>query len=497
MKYSVFADSITDYDGESLIAGVFDDGTLAAGAGALDQASNGYLGELVASGALSGKTGSILPLFKPAGLKCGLVLLAGLGAQEKFDALALRKATAAAVKAAAGHGAGEALCALGLDNHHGLPVNWRLRHCAEAAADASYMFRQLKSKPGDDKTIESMAFAVPENADKTEADEALREARAVAGGVGFARDLGNRPANLCTPTYLASQAQELAERQPKIKVGVVEEAEMKELGMGALLAVSSGSREPAKLIVMEYRGAGENDKPYALVGKGVTFDAGGISLKPAAAMDEMKWDMGGAASVFGTMQTVAELDLPINVVGVTPCTENLPGGAAVKPGDIVTTMSGQTVEILNTDAEGRLCLCDSLCYTQRFEPETVIDIATLTGACVVALGGHAAGLFSNDEEMVDQLLSASDATTDRAWRMPLWDDYQEQLDSNFADFANVGGRAAGAITAACYLSRFTGEFRWAHLDVAGVAWKTGREKGGTGRPVTLLSQYLMDRAGVH
>ncbi|HET7306493.1 MAG TPA: leucyl aminopeptidase [Gammaproteobacteria bacterium] len=493
MEFSVLAGQPEKYEGACVIAGVFEDQQLTSAASALDKASGGYIGGLIKSGALSGKTGKLLPLFKPIGLKCGLVLLVGLGKRDKFNALTLRKATATAVKAAASHGITEALSTLSLEDAGDLDLYWRLRHGAEAASDAAYSFRECKSKNGDDKPLEALKFSLPKGADEKAASEGLRHAKAIAGGVSFAKDLGNRPANLCTPTHLAEQAQALAARQSKIRVTVVDEAEMEKLGMGALLAVSRGSSQPAKLIVMEYRGAGEDDKPYALVGKGVTFDAGGISLKPAGAMDEMKWDMGGAASVFGTLQTVAELGLPINVVGITPCTENLPDGNAVKPGDIVTTMSGQTVEILNTDAEGRLCLCDALCYTKRFEPETVIDIATLTGACVVALGAHAAGLFSNDEEMVADLLNASAQTADRAWRMPLWDDYQEQLQSNFADFANVGGREAGSITAACYLSRFTGDFRWAHLDIAGVAWKTGKEKGGTGRPVTLLSQYLLDR----
>ncbi|HET6726038.1 MAG TPA: leucyl aminopeptidase [Gammaproteobacteria bacterium] len=494
MDFSVLAGQPDKYEGACVIAGVFENQKLTAGAAALDKAGKGFISDFLKDGGLSGKSGQILPLFNVPNLGCRHVLLIGLGAEDKFDARALRKATATATKALGSHGIRDALNTLTLVTEGGLDLYWRLRHCAEAASDAIYRFRECKSKNGDDKSLETLQFSLPENGDQGAADEALRHAKAIASGVSFAKDLGNRPANLCTPTHLAEQARELAKRHPKIKVTVVEEAEMEKLGMGALLAVSRGSAQPAKLIVMEYHGGSDGKKPYALVGKGVTFDAGGISLKPPAAMDEMKWDMGGAASVFGTLQTIAELDLPINVVGVTPCTENLPDGNAVKPGDIVTTMSGQTVEILNTDAEGRLCLCDALCYTERFKPEAVIDIATLTGACVIALGSHAAGLFSNDEEMVADLLKASSETVDRAWRMPLWDDYQDQLDSNFADFANVGGREAGSITAACYLSRFTGNFRWAHLDIAGVAWKTGKEKGGTGRPVTLLSQYLIDRA---
>ncbi|MDH3466031.1 MAG: leucyl aminopeptidase, partial [Gammaproteobacteria bacterium] len=278
-----------------------------------------------------------------------------------------------------------------------------------------------------------------------------------------------------------------------LKVSVLDETQMKKLGMGSLLSVSRGSREPAKLIVMEYQGGRKGAPPVALVGKGLTFDAGGISLKPPAKMDEMKYDMCGGASVFGTLLAVAELKLPLNVVGVVPSSENLPDGAANKPGDIVTSMSGQTIEILNTDAEGRLILCDALTYTKRFKPESVIDIATLTGACVVALGSYASGLFSNDSGLTKAVLNAGERSRDRAWHMPMWDDYQSQLDSNFADMANVGGRDAGAITAACFLSRFTADFAWAHLDVAGTAWRSGSNKGATGRPVPLLTQFLIDR----
>ncbi len=309
----------------------------------------------------------------------------------------------------------------------------------------------------------------------------------------LARTLGNLPANICTPSYLADQAQKLGKDYNKVKVTVLDEAAMKKLGMGALLSVARGSREPARLISMEYGGGHKGDKPVVLIGKGVTFDSGGISIKPASAMDEMKFDMCGAASVLGVLKVCAELQLPLNVVGVIPTTENLPDGNASKPGDIVTSMSGRTIEVLNTDAEGRLILCDALTYCKKFDPEVVVDIATLTGACVIALGNHAAGLLGNDDELSRQLLAAGEYAGDRAWPLPLWDDYQPQLDSNFADMANVGGREAGTITAACFLSRFAGDYHWAHLDIAGVAWKQGKEKGATGRPVPLLTQFLLDR----
>ncbi|MCB1923789.1 MAG: leucyl aminopeptidase, partial [Gammaproteobacteria bacterium] len=320
---------------------------------------------------------------------------------------------------------------------------------------------------------------------------------AIGIGTRLAKDLANLPGNLCTPTYLAEQAQALARGSRKLKVTVLSEAQMQKLGMGSLLSVSRGSRQPAKLIVLEYKGGKPGAKPIALVGKGLTFDAGGISIKPAANMDEMKYDMCGGASVLGTIAACADLELPLNVVGVVPSSENLPDGDANKPGDIVTSMSGQTIEILNTDAEGRLILCDALTYTERFEPAAVIDIATLTGACIVALGDQASGLLANDDSLAGELLESGTACGDRAWQLPLWDEYQRQLDSNFADIANIGGgRGGGTITAACFLSRFTKKFKWAHLDIAGTAWLTGAKKGATGRPVPLLTEFLLRRAKV-
>jgi len=307
------------------------------------------------------------------------------------------------------------------------------------------------------------------------------------------KDLGNLAPNICTPAYLAKQAKDLA-KSHKLKVTVLEEKDMEKLGMGSLLSVAQGSEQPAKLIVLEYQGLSKKDNPIVLVGKGVTFDTGGISLKPAAEMDEMKFDMSGAASVLGTLQAVAEMKLPVNVVGIIPATENMPSGKATKPGDVVTSLSGQTIEVLNTDAEGRLILCDALTYAERYNPKVVIDIATLTGACVIALGNFTTGLLSNDDKLAQALLAAGEHAGDRAWQLPLWDEYQDLLKSNFADIANIGGRAAGTITAACFLSRFTKKYRWAHLDIAGTAWKSGKEKGSTGRPVPLLTQFLIDQS---
>jgi leucyl aminopeptidase len=342
-------------------------------------------------------------------------------------------------------------------------------------------------------TLARLTLAVAKGKQVASARQGVREGNAIAAGLKLARDLGNLPGNICTPTYLAQQARKLG-RSHALKVSVLNENRMKTLKMGSLLSVSQGSRQPAKLIVMEYGGAKRGDAPIVLVGKGLTFDAGGISLKPAGGMEEMKFDMCGGASVFGTLLAIAELKLKVNVVGIVPSSENLPDGAANKPGDIVTSMAGKTIEIINTDAEGRLILCDALTYAERYQPAAVIDIATLTGACVVALGSPASGLFSNDDELADDLLSAGTESGDRAWRMPVWDDYQAQLKSPYADMANVGGRSAGAVTAACFLARFTETMKWAHLDIAGTAWAGGKNKGSTGRPVPLLTRYLINQA---
>jgi len=320
--------------------------------------------------------------------------------------------------------------------------------------------------------------------------KALTRAEALAKGIALTRTLGDEPGNVCHPTYLAKEAQRIAKAHSTVKVEVLSEAEMKRLGMGAFLAVSAGSAQPGKLIVLRYSGGARNAAPHVLVGKGITFDTGGISLKPGPGMDEMKYDMCGAASVLGTLSAVAEAQLPVNVIGVIAAAENMPSGVATRPGDIVKTMSGQTVEILNTDAEGRLVLCDALTYAERFKPASVVDIATLTGAAVIALGSPATALYANNDDLAAALLEAGEGTGDRAWRMPLWEAYQKQLKSNFADMANIGGREAGSVTAACFLARFTKAYPWAHLDIAGSAWRTGADKGATGRPVRLLMRYL-------
>jgi leucyl aminopeptidase len=475
------------------VVGVFESRKPSAAAAALDRATGGYIGNVMRRGDMEGRAGSVLLLHSVPGVACERVLLVGLGRAEDFGDRQYREAVAAAVKTLAATGAGDAemhLTALAVGRRD---VAWRVQQAIAVAGDSAYRFDQMKSKrESTPPALRKLALCVDAAAARA-AETALKRGAAVAHGVALAKDLGNLPGNVCTPSYLADQAQVLAKAH-RLGLDVLERKDMEKLGMGTLLSVARGSAQPPKLIVMQYRGGPKKAQPVALVGKGVTFDTGGISLKPAPEMDEMKFDMCGAASVFGTLRAVAEMKLPINVVGIVPATENMPGGKATKPGDIVTSMSGQTVEILNTDAEGRLILCDALTYAERYNPSAVVDIATLTGACVIALGHVASGLFANDDALAKELLSAGDAAHDRAWHMPLWDDYQEQLKSNFADFANIGGRPAGSVTAACFLARFTKKFKWAHLDIAGTAWKSGREKGATGRPVPLLTQFLINRS---
>jgi len=359
--------------------------------------------------------------------------------------------------------------------------------------EAVYRFEQMKSQPTEvRRPLRKLTLSVPQRSDLTAGETAAARGLAIAHGMDMARDLGNTPGNICTPTYLATRAQQLAEEFPDVKVTILERKACEELGMGSFLSVTNGSDEPPRFIVLEYIHALKKQaRPCVLIGKGVTFDSGGISLKPGADMDQMKFDMCGAASVLGTFRTIAEMKAPVSVVGLIPACENMPSGRATKPGDVVTSMSGQTIEVLNTDAEGRLILADALTYAERYEPEAVVDIATLTGAMVVALGHVASGLFSNNETLARALVAAGDDAYDRAWQMPLWEDYQEGLASNFADFANIADRAGGSITAACFLSRFTKKYDWAHIDIAGTAWKDGKEKGATGRPVPLLATWLL------
>ncbi|MBZ0070332.1 MAG: leucyl aminopeptidase [Gammaproteobacteria bacterium] len=479
-----------------IVIGVFEPRKLSAAGKALDKASGGFLTTLLRRGDLAGHAGQTLLTHGVPNILSERVLLVGCGKEREFDVNTYRKAVATAARTLGDTGATDAVSYLTELPLKGHDIYWKVRDSVQTTADTLYLFDQLKtSKDKPRRPLRKLVLNVPGRRDLGDGERGIRDGMAIAAGMKLAKDLGNLPGNICTPAYLAEQARGLKKQSRKLHVEVLEEADMEKLGMGSLLSVARGSRQPAKLIVMDYRGGHKGDKPVVLVGKGVTFDAGGISLKPGQAMDEMKFDMCGAASVLGALTACAQLGLPLNVVGIVPATENLPDGQATKPGDIVTSMSGQTIEVLNTDAEGRLILCDALTYAERFKPAAVIDIATLTGACVIALGKHAAGLLSNHGPLAAELLNCGTTAGDRCWELPLWDDYQPQLDSNFADMANIGGREAGTITAACFLSRFTKDYHWAHLDIAGVAWNQGKEKGATGRPVPLLMQFLLGRAG--
>ena len=492
MEFSIKSGAPQTGGNGCLVVGVFEPRKLSAAAADLDRTAQGYLGKVVRRGDMQGRPGTTLLLQDVPGAATR-VLLVGLGREAEFRDKQYRDAVAAAIRALNATGAEEASLHLTELVVGKRDVAWKVAHAVTVARESAYRFTRMKSKSEDNGTaLRRMALSVDRAAQK-HAAAGLERGLAVAHGMSLAKDLGNLPPNVCTPAYLAAQARELAQHY-RMKITVLERADMQRLGMHTLLSVAQGSAQPPKFIVLEHRGGPKTMKPVALVGKGITFDTGGISIKPAAEMDEMKFDMCGAASVLGTLKAVGEMKLPINVVGVVPTTENMPGGRATRPGDIVKSLSGQTVEILNTDAEGRLILCDALTYVERFEPAAVIDIATLTGACVIALGHVASGLFANDDALAREVASAGETSCDRVWHMPLWADYQEQLKSNFADFANIGGRPAGAVTAACFLARFAGKFKWAHLDIAGTAWKSGKEKGATGRPVPLLTQFLIGRA---
>jgi leucyl aminopeptidase len=471
---------------------VFSKKTLSSAAQQIDQAGGGLisatlkLGDFTASGGQS----RLLPGVGAA----KRVLLIGCGSKAKFNRAAARQFVQTTYLALNATQAKDAIIYVEDLSPSDGDDKWLLNTLASQITAESYRYSETVAKPKSSFKTARIAVVPGEATSARTAQSALSQGSALGMGVKSARDLANMPANICTPSYLADKARLLAKGKGKLTTTVLEEKKMAELGMGALLSVSAGSDQPAKLIIMHYKGGKSSQKPYVLVGKGITFDTGGISLKPGAKMDEMKYDMGGAASVFGTMEAIVEMQPAINVVGIVAAAENMPSGRATKPGDVVTSMSGKTVEILNTDAEGRLVLCDALTYAQRYSPAAVIDIATLTGACVVALGSHATGLYANQDKLAEQLLGAGIETHDRAWRMPLWDDYQKQLNTNFADVSNLGGPGGGSITAACFLSRFAEKYNWAHLDVAGTAWNSS-PKGATGRPVPLLTRYLLDRAG--
>ena len=478
---------------DGIVLGLYENNEFSKSFNEIDLAAQGYLNRLIQSGELTGKLGQTLLLRDLPGVATKRVLIVGCGKKGELTERRYKQLIQSMLKALNNANIREVVSYLTEIEIKDRDLYWNVRFAIEIIEHTNYRFDRFKSEKPESTALESFIF----NTDCPQAQRAIAHAQAVSAGVKAARDIANMPPNICNPAYLAEQAKHLAAEFGALSLEVIDETQMAELGMNAYLAVSRGSANPAYMSILHFNNAPDkNAKPIVLVGKGLTFDAGGISLKPAADMDEMKYDMGGAASVFGVMAAVAQLDLPLNIIGVLAGCENLPDGGAYRPGDILTTMNGLTVEVLNTDAEGRLVLCDALTYAERFEPELVIDVATLTGACVVALGPHNSGLVSEDEELAAALLQAATQTTDNAWRLPLSEEYREQLKSSFADLANIGGRWGGASTAAAFLSNFTKKYRWAHLDIAGTAWRQGAEKGATGRPVALLTQFLLNRAKI-
>jgi leucyl aminopeptidase len=473
------------------IVGIYERAEMSGPARALDRACGGAVARLLRRGDFSGKTGETLPIVGGLRGPAERILLVGIGAKKDYGRKAYRRAVSAATQWLAKSGAASAVLYLPVEPVPSLDAYYAARLAAEGVATSLYRIPDLKSgkKPPRPK-LRRFGIGV-RAADVAAARRGIRDARGIAAGMALARDLANLPANVCTPSYLAGAARRLAKEHRKIRVRVLDARAIRRLRMGSFLSVTRGSEEPPKLVVLEYRGARRGTAPVALVGKGITFDTGGISLKQPSAMDEMKFDMSGAASVLGTIKALATIGAATNVVGIVPTCENMPSGRATKPGDIVTSMSGKTIEVLNTDAEGRLILCDGISYARRFKPRAVVDIATLTGACVIALGAHYCGLFSPDDKLAASLAAAGERADDRAWRMPVAEEYSELLKSNFADLANVSGREAGAITAACFLWKFAEGLRWAHLDIAGTAYLSGSQKGSTGRPVPLLVDWLL------
>ena len=493
MNFSLSSKAIASSKADCLVVAVPEAGDWPESTRQADAALDGLITRLHKAGDITGKNASttLVPLLD--GQPWGRLLVVGTGKPGDRSAAHFRKAVTAAVGAVKDSPAKSLLLALADTDLTRGDEAFRLNAIGRLLEEQLYSFTEFKSEKPAPRTLKKVV--VQASGTGKALKEAFNLGLATGRGMNYTRDLGNTPPNVCHPSWLASQAQALAKAHDCIKTEVLDEKQLEKLGMNTILAVGKGSKQPPRLIVMEYRGGNAKDKPYVLVGKGITFDTGGISLKPGEGMDEMKYDMGGAASVLGTMKVLAETQPRINVIGVIAAAENMPDGGASRPGDIVTTLSGLTVEILNTDAEGRLVLCDALTYVKKFDPAAVIDIATLTGACIIALGHHASGLLANSDELAEELLAAGERSGARAWRLPLWDEYQSQLDSNFADLANIGGRPAGTIPAACFLSRFTKDYRWAHLDVAGTAWVSGKAKGATGRPVPLLVDYLMSHAG--
>lgn len=490
MKFALNNNSATKIDTDCLVIGIHESSQLTSSAAAIDEASGGALQRLLESGDIDTAWKTRTMLHELKGVTAKRVLVIGCGPEEKFSAVRYDTACERAGAYLSHHAAETAhVCMheLATDNKD---KHWRIRQAAVALDRGNYIYTATK-KPRDEdhEPLASATFGATDDM-----LPAIDEATGIAKGYLRSRQLGNLPPNICTPAYLAKQAREIAETYENVNVEILKKKQMAELKMSALLAVGQGSTNSPRLIILEYKGLGDGERPVVLVGKGITFDTGGISIKPGPNMEQMKFDMGGAASVIGAFEACADMQLPINLVAIVAAAENMPDGKAYRPGDVLTSMSGQTIEVLNTDAEGRLVLCDALTYSQRFNPVALIDVATLTGACVIALGHHASAIMSKHDDLAEELLTAGQSAVDRGWRLPIWDEYQSQLKSTFADMKNVGGMPAGSVTAGCFLSRFTRDQRWAHIDCAGTTWKWGGDKGSTGRPVGLLTQYLINQA---
>ncbi|MDD9157330.1 leucyl aminopeptidase [Aliivibrio sp. S4TY2] len=497
MEFSVKSGSPEKQRSACIVVGVFEPRRLSPIAEQLDKISDGYISSLLRRGDLEGKPGQMLLLHQVPNILSERVLLVGCGKERELGERQYKDIIKKTISTLNETGSMEAVCFLTELHVKGRDTYWKVRQAVESTKDSLYTFNQFKSnKPETRRPLRKLVFNVPTRRELNLGEKAINHGLSIASGVKASKDLGNMPPNVANPAYLASQARRLADDYETVTTKVIGEEEMKKLGMTSYLAVGQGSHNESMMSIMEYKGHSDpTAKPIVLIGKGLTFDSGGISIKPSDGMDEMKYDMCGAASVFGAMKALAQLNLPLNVVGILAGCENMPSSNSYRPGDILTTMSGQTVEVLNTDAEGRLVLCDALTYVERYEPECVVDVATLTGACVVALGHHINGLIANHNPLAHELINASEQSGDRAWRLPMSEEYNEQLNSPFADMANIGGKAAGTITAGCFLARFAKKYHWAHIDSAGTAWVSGANKGSTGRPVSLLVQFLLNRSG--
>jgi len=494
MKFTIKNTTPTKIITDCLVIVVFKNGSLSEEAEIINNGCDKAITKIIANNDFSGKLGETALIQNISGCRSPRVLMLGLGARRELNAKNIAKAVQKALQAIFATKAKSAHFAFSALEVNDRQLPWLAMRISQEAEDLSYVYSATKSKKPILKSLKAISVSSGTRGQSKTLESALQRGKAIGNGINQAKELGNLPGNICTPTYLAKYAQRLWKEKSKVKVKVLSEKQMRKLGMGSLLSVSAGSSEEAKLIVIEYHGGKKDDKPHALVGKGITFDTGGISLKSGGGMDEMKYDMCGASSVIGSMSAIITTNLNLNVVALIAAAENMPSGKATKPGDIVTSMSGQTIEVLNTDAEGRLVLCDALTYVKRYKPKSVIDIATLTGAAVATFGSTVSALLSNDENLASEIIDSGQRSLDPVWQLPLLDEYQSMISSNFADIANIGGPKAGTITAACFLSRFTENLKWAHLDIAGSAWKSGAEKGATGRPVALLTEYLCNLA---